>query len=71
MQAVYISEMPVVTAEEDSALAYISLTDAFIAMLSYSFFFSFLGAGSNSNLISCNTNLLNFNFILRCCLFEK
>lgn len=34
-------------------------------------FFSFLGAGSNSNLISCNTNLLNFNFILRCCLFEK
>lgn len=44
MQAVYISEMPVVTAEEDSALAYISLMDAFIAKLSYSlFFFSFLG----------------------------
>lgn len=38
MQAVYISEMPVVTAEEDSALAYISLMDAFIAMLSYSLF---------------------------------
>lgn len=43
MQAVYISEMPVVTAEEDSALAYISLTDAFIAMLSYSVFFFFGG----------------------------
>lgn len=39
MQAIYISEMPVVRADVDSALAHISLIDAFIALLPDPVFF--------------------------------